>query len=352
MPSAASLSANTASMTDKEKSWAIAEDVARMAGVSRSAVSRTFTPGASVSAKTRMRVLEAAKTLNYHVDINARNMIRGRSTFVGVITSALVSPFRAQLLAPIAHHLSTRGLLPILMNADDPDQTGYALQMLLNYRIAGVIMTSGAPPLALAREYLERRVPVAMINRAPELEGADVINSDNVSGGALAARALFDSGVTRFAFVGPHTTHFGGRQRCGGFVDALASLGVRKSRVTLCNTLIASYEAGQLAARELFAAADTAPDGVFCATDMVALGFMDEARRTFGRRIPDDLRVVGFDDIQHAALDSYRLSTIAQNTDMLANSVVDMLSQRIADFSRPADVRIAPVAFVRRATTG
>ncbi|MFJ2992876.1 substrate-binding domain-containing protein [Pandoraea sp. NPDC087047] len=100
------------------------------------------------------------------------------------------------------------------------------------------------------------------------------------------------------------------------------------------------------------AAADTAPDGVFCATDMLALGFMDEARRAFGRRIPDDLRIVGFDDIQHAALDSYRLSTIAQNTDTLAHSVVDMLSQRIADFSRPADVRIAPVAFVRRATAG
>jgi len=339
-------------MTDKEKSWAIAEDVARMAGVSRSAVSRTFTPGASVSPKTRARVLEAAKTLNYHVDINARNMIQGRSTFVGVVTSALVSPFRAQLLAPIAHHLAARGLLPILMNADDPDQTSYALQRLLSYRIAGVIMTSGAPPLSLAREYIERKVPVAMINRAPELEGADVINSDNHAGAALAARELFDSGATRFAFIGPHATHFSGRQRCEGYVDALARLGVRKNRITLCNSTISSYEAGQLAAREVLADAATAPDGVFCATDMVALGFMDEARRTFGRRFPEDIRIVGFDDIQHATLDSYRLSTIAQNTDALAHSVVDMLTQRITDFSRAAEVRIAPVTFVRRATTG
>ncbi|WP_321817453.1 MULTISPECIES: LacI family DNA-binding transcriptional regulator [unclassified Paraburkholderia] len=339
-------------MSTKEKSWAVAEDVARMAGVSRSAVSRTFTPGASVSAKTRARVLEAARTLNYHVDINARNTIQGRSNFVGVVTSALASPFRAQLLTPIAHHLGTRGMLPILMNADDPDQISYALHVLLSYRIAGVIMTSGAPPLALAREYLDRQVPVAMINRVAELEGADLVNSDNAAGGALAARALFDSGALRFAFIGPQATHHGARQRCEGFLVGLANCGVRRARATVCNTTIVSYEAGQLAARELFAGSGEAPDGVFCATDMIALGFMDEARRAFNRRIPDDVRVVGFDDIQHAALDSYRLSTIAQNTDALAQGAVDLLAERIGDFSRPTQARVIPVSFVRRATTG
>lgn len=335
----------------KEKSWTVAEDVARMAGVSRSAVSRTFTPGASVSLKMRARVLEAARTLNYHVDINARNTIQGRSNFVGVVTSALASPFRAQLLTPIAHHLSTRGMLPILMNADDADQISYAMQILLSYRIAGVIMTSGAPPLAVAQEYIERQVPVAMINRAPELDGADLIQSDNAAGGKLAARALFDSGAIRFAFVGPHSTHDGARQRYAGFLTGLADCGVRKSSITVCNTSILSYEAGQMAARELFGKAG-APNAVFCASDVIALGVMDEARRAFNLGIPEDLKVVGFDDIQHASLDSYRLSTIAQNTDALAQGVVDMLAERIGNFSRPAQERVVPVSLIRRSTTG
>ena len=156
-------------MTDKEKSWATAEDVARLAGVSRSAVSRTFTQGASVSPKTKAKVLEAARELGYQVDINARNMIKGRSTFVGVVTSGLENPFRVKLLGPLAHCLGARGMLPILMNAEDPEQIAYSLQVLLSYRIAGVIMTSGAPSLALAREYLDRKIPVAMLNRAFEL---------------------------------------------------------------------------------------------------------------------------------------------------------------------------------------
>lgn len=122
--------------------------------------------------------------------------------------------------------------------------------------------------------------------------------------------------------------------------------------MTLCNTTIVSYEAGQLSARELLGGGRPLPDGVFCATDMIALGFMGEARRGFKLRVRDDLCVVGFDDIQHAALDSYRLSTIAQNTDALAHGAVELLAGRIGDFSRPAQARVVPVSFVRRATTG
>lgn len=337
---------------DKDKSWATAEDVARLAGVSRSAVSRAFTPGASVSGKTRALVMQAAEELGYQVDINARNMIQGRSSFVGVVTSGLDNPFRVKLLAPIAHYLGEHGMLPILMNADDADQIAHSLQILLSYRIAGVIMTSGAPPLALAREYVNRRIPVAMVNRAAELDGADVVNSDNNTGGRMAAERLVSGGATRFAFVGPHLSNFSGRSRCEAFVDALSGVRKRKGEVELCNTSTDSYESGQQAANTLLNRARGKPDGVFCATDMIALGFIDAARHRFQLRIPEDLRVIGFDDIQHASLDSYRLSTIAQNVQELARTTVQALVERMVDFDRPAQVRVVPVSLVERDTSG
>lgn len=336
---------------DKDKSWATAEDVARLAGVSRSAVSRTFTPGASVSPKTKALVMEAAQKLGYQVDFNARNMIQGRSSFVGVVTSGLANPFRVKLLAPLAHYLGEHGFLPILMNADDADQIAHSLQILLSYRIAGVIMTSGAPPLALAQEYLNRRIPVAMVNRAAELQGADVVNSDNDAGGRLAAQRLIEAGAKRFAFVGPHISNFSGKARCDAFVDALKGRPRRKGDVELCNSSTDSYESGQQAANTLLNRARGIPDGVFCATDMIALGFMDAARHRFGKRIPDDVRVVGFDDIQNAGLDSYRLSTIAQNVQDLSRQTVQVLVDRMMDFDAPQQVRVVPVSFVERDTS-
>lgn len=337
---------------DKDKSWATAEDVAKLAGVSRSAVSRAFTPGASISGKTKTLVMQAAEKLGYQVDFNARNMIQGRSSFVGVVTSGLANPFRVKLLAPLAHYLGEHGFLPILMNADDADQIAHSLQILLSYRIAGVIMTSGSPPLALAREYVNRRIPVAMVNRAAELDGADVVNSDNDAGGRMAAQRLIQSGVTRFAFVGPHISNFSGKARCDAFVDALKELPRRKGDVELCNTSTDSYESGQQAANALLNRSRGIPDGVFCATDMIALGFIDALRHRFQKRVPEDIRVVGFDDIQHAGLDSYRLSTVAQNVQELARHTVQVLVERMNDFDRPAQVRVVPVSFVERGTAG
>ena len=144
--------------TMSDKKWIKAEDVARLAGVSRSAVSRTFTPGASVSEKTRQKVLSAAEALGYQVNIIARTMITGSSNFIGIVTAGFDNPFRSKLLAPLVHQLALNGFMPLLMNADDPQQLAPSLKQLLSYHVAGVIITSGAPPLSLAEEYLARKM--------------------------------------------------------------------------------------------------------------------------------------------------------------------------------------------------
>ncbi|STU81560.1 LacI family transcriptional regulator [Klebsiella variicola] len=158
--------------TMSDKKWIKAEDVARLAGVSRSAVSRTFTPGASVSEKTRQKVLSAAEALGYQVNIIARTMITGSSNL-----SASSPPFRQpvsqQTAGALVHQLALNGFMPLLMNADDPQQLAPSLKQLLSYHVAGVIITSGAPPLSLAEEYLARKIPVTLINRHADLAGCD-----------------------------------------------------------------------------------------------------------------------------------------------------------------------------------
>ena len=135
-----------------------AHDVARHAGVSRSAVSRTFTPGASVAPHTRDKVLAAAQALGYQVNLIARTMNKGYSNFVGVVTAGFESPFRASLLSPITDALNKQGLMPLLMNADNPQQLEQSLHTLLSYQIAGVILTSASPPLSVVQHYLKHHL--------------------------------------------------------------------------------------------------------------------------------------------------------------------------------------------------
>lgn len=331
--------------------WITAADVARKAGVSRSAVSRTFTEGASVSPETRDKVQRAAEALGYQVNMLARGVIQRQSNLVGVVVKGFDDPFLQSLLGPITHHLALRSLAPLLMDASEPAQLATSLRHLLQYRIAGVILTSGTPPIQLAKEYLRLRVPVAMINRAPDLEGVDVVNSDHFEGGAVAARALLAAGARQLVFLGSEMATYSARMRGEGFVQTLAPA-VQRGDIVLRSVQAASatYAGGFDAARRLLAQAQSRPEGVFCANDVLACGLVDGARQLLGLRVPEDFQVIGFDDIPMAGLSAYALTTLHQDVNALAQGAVACLVERMAEPDMPRRTLLLPVALVARAT--
>lgn len=311
-----------------DKKWIKAEDVAKLAGVSRSAVSRAFTPGASVSPKTRAKVQAAAEALGYQVNIIARTMNTGSSNFIGIITSGFDNPFRSKLLAPLIHQLALHGFMPLLMNADDPQQLAPSLKHLLSYHVAGVIITSGAPPLELAEEYLARKIPVTLINRHAELPGCDRVSSDNALGGKLAAELLHAGQCREVGFIGENRDNFSTRQRYEGFIHHASGLAVTPH---FCET--GGYQSGFAAARRL-AAERPGLQALFCATDMLAIGAMDGLRADNPAAVLP--AIIGFDDIPQAEWQPYQLTTIQQDTTLLAYHSVEMLVSRIAKFNQPS----------------
>ncbi|WP_116138351.1 LacI family DNA-binding transcriptional regulator [Trinickia diaoshuihuensis] len=331
-----------------QKHWVTSSDVALRAGVSRSAVSRAFSPTASIAPETRERVMKAAQALGYQVNMIAREMNMQRSSMVGVVTAGFENPFRAKLLSHIITSLSGHALTPLVLNAEDPRQIQHSLEVLLSYRIAGMIMTSASPPVALARQYLKSRIPVTMINRAANLPGADVVLSDNVSGASNAVRMLTGAGAQQLIFVGPAKTSYSARARGAAFGRA-----IKRSRsgdaVFMGVHVSASddYESGVAAAHAIFAAAPR-PDGVFCSSDLLALGLIDTARHRYGLQVPGDVFVVGFDDIPASSYANYQLTTIRQDTQALANTAVDLLVDRIGTFPGDSRTRIVPVEAVVR----
>lgn len=338
-------------MDKKDKVHVTSVDVAKRAGVSRSAVSRTFTPGASVAPETRAKVMEAAQSLGYQVNILARSMNQGQSNLVGVVITGFTDPFRVALLGEITRCLSEHALVPLLMNAEDPERLSELLRILLSYQISGVIMTSGSPPTAVATEYLQRQVPVAMINRARDLKGVDVVNSDNKMGGELAAQALLDGGARKLAFVNTKASSFSGIARGKAFREHLRGAVERKQcQLGEWHTDAIGYAAGREAAEAMLGSPGR-PDGIFCATDMIACGVIDAARSTFKLRIPQDLQVIGFDDVPMAAMEAYALTTIRQDTAELARRAVAGLVERMKKFSMAGRLKEVPVTLVRRGTT-
>lgn len=321
----------------KPPTFVSAQKVAARAGVSRSAVSRTFTDGASVSEATRRKVLEAAGALGYHVNHLARGL-RERSNIVCLVVSDLTTPIRARLVDELTRKLQAAGKITMVINTEtDTQSLSLALRQTLNYRADATVVLSGTPPTSLVETCLANGQQVVLINRDDHLQGSSNLSVDNAVAGREAFFLLRRAGCTRLGLITStaRTASLVERERV--FVEAAHAEGLV---VTITAAGPTSYGSGFESARRLFSRSQS-PDGVFCVTDLLALGFMDAARHEFGLRIPDDLCVVGFDDIEQAGWASYVLTTFAQPLAAMAEHVVELLAH-------PADAPVGSAGPVGR----
>jgi DNA-binding LacI/PurR family transcriptional regulator len=319
------------------KLFVSAQEVAERAGVSRSAVSRTFTPGASVSADTRRRVLEAAEALGYHVNHLARGLMRNESGIVCLIVSDVATPYRSALLRELTSQLQNAGKIAMLINTDRSDgSVDRALRQALRYRADASIILSGLPDKSITQLCLRNGQRLVLINRDDDQPGPLMINLDDYEAAGRIATAFDRAGCARLAFANSEagTPSLMGRER--GFVAAAARLG---KEVIVERHGWTGYEAGKVLAQRMLTRAER-PDAVFCATDLLACGFMDAARHQFGIRIPEQLCIAGFDDIEQASWSSYDLTTFAQPVSMIAGHAVEWLSKADEEEGEGHSVRL------------
>lgn len=298
-----------------QKVFVSAQEVAERAGVSRSAVSRTFTSGASVSPKTRQKVLDAAEALGYHVNHLARGLMRNESGIVCLIVSEISTPYRSVLLRALTQELQNAGKIAMLINTDRSDgSVDLALRQALRYRADASIILSGLPDKSITDLCLKNGQRLVLINRDDDRDGPLRINLDDEAAAARIATAFQRAGCRRLAFANSMagTPSLMARER--GFVDAAGALGLE---VVVERFGPTGYESGRVLAQQLLTRQER-PDAVFCATDLLACGFMDAARHQFSVVIPGQLCVAGFDDIEQASWSSYQLTTFSQPVERIA----------------------------------
>lgn len=328
---------STDGTTTRNGSRATASDVACAAGVSMSAVSRVFTPGASVSARMRARVIAAAEKLDYMPNVLARSLMTQRTNLIGVIVANFKNPLYLTLLDHLTNALQARGLRTLLLNVSDGDDLEEMARMVLQYSIDGLVVAAGSISPHITEQCEKRRIPLVAVARRPRRARLHVVCADDVAGGRIAASRLLQSRHRQFGFVAGPPKASTTIERGKGFRAQIEEAGFEVAATAHAREY--SYEAGTEIAHELLNRPDR-PDAVFCASDLLAMGLMDVARYDYGLSLPDQLSVIGFDDVNLAAAASYRLSTIRQPLETMVQNTVDILSRRIDDWSEGWDTRL------------
>ena len=307
--------------------------VARRAGVSQSAVSRVFTPGASVSAKTAAKVREAALALGYRPNVLARAMITGRSRMIGLVVAYLENHFYPEVLEKLSNALQAEGYhVLIFMTSQTTGNIDAVVEEILDYQVDGIIMASVAMSSDLSSRCEAAGVPVVLFNRLQDNETLSGVASDNVAGGRKLARFLVAGGHRRIAHIAGWEGASTQRDRERGFLSGLAEAGQQ-----LAGRAVGDFRADRAkeAARTLFAGPDR-PDAVFVANDHMAFAVMDVLRFELGLDVPGDVSVVGYDDVTISAWPSYDLTTLRQPANRMVEATVRIMLSRIETPDMPA----------------
>lgn len=324
--------------------------MAERAGVSRSAVSRTFTPGASVAPETRRRVLLAAEELGYHVNQLARGLMLKESGIVCLVASDMATPYRGELIRALTEALQANGKIAMIINTDRSDSSvDLALRQTIRYRADASIVLSGMPDKSITRLCLQNGQRIVLINRDDEMEGPFRINLNDADAAKTAVIAFLRAGCRKLALANSTACTPSLMARESSFVETARAFGLDVAVERFGAT---NYESGKELARRLLTRADR-PDAVFCVTDLIACGFMDAARHEFSLRIPEDLCVVGFDDIEQAGWSSYDLTTFAQPVNEIAARAAHWLALPLDDPAQAPSVRIqVPIVWRRSVRRG
>lgn len=304
----------------QESSFVSAQQVADLAGVSRSAVSRTFTQGASVSNATRERVLQAAETLGYHVNHLARGLMNDSSNIVCIVAADIDAPYHGNFIESLTRLLQAEGKVAMIVNTTGSSGIESAMRLTLQYRADASIVLSGQPDRQIIENCINNGQRVIVVNRDEVAAGTQNINVSNRAAAREAFHMLQSAGCNCLAVV---TSDFGTpslRARETAFIEEARTAGLSVTTACVGPT---SYDTGRKAARQLFST-QSPPDGVFCVTDLLACGFMDAARAEFGIAIPDDLCVIGFDNIMQSEWSAYDLTTFRQPIEDIAAYMVSL----------------------------
>ncbi|MDH7488744.1 MAG: LacI family DNA-binding transcriptional regulator [Anaerolineae bacterium] len=325
------------------------KDIARAAGVSHSTVSRALADSPLVKEETRERIKQLAQEMGYSPHALARSLVTRRTQTVGVVVTTIADPFVSEIVRGLEETGQNHGYTIILCNSNaEPRRELAAVKALREKRVDGIIVTAsriGDLYLPLLEDF---GVPIVLINNQQTGKYVYSIGTDDLRGGQIATEHLLSLGHTRIAYIASPNNVRSSQARMDGYRAALEAAGI-----AFDPALVAEGDGRPAAAThatEHLLSRGVRPTAIFCYNDMTAIGTI-RALKKAGIRVPDDVSVVGYDDIPIVEYLDPPLTTIRQRKYDMGCMAMDMLLRLLNGAADVQDVTIEPTLVVRESTS-
>lgn len=319
-----------------------ARDVAAMAETSTAAVSRAFAANGVIAPVLRDRILRAAADLGYQPPAT-RAMARLTTGTITLVAGDLENPFYPMAVNALSQAILSRGRRMVLQPVLPGSDVDAVMEQVLAFPSDAVIVTSALMSSRIARACRDRRLPVVLFNRVQPDARMTAVTCDNCGGGRLVAQRFLESGRRRVALIGGKANTSTHLERTRGFLDRLD-----QAKVALTASVSGDYDyATSLQAARALLTNHPAPDAIFCVNDVMALAAIDAAR-ALCLSVPEDVAIIGFDDVSMAGWAAYGLTTVRQPIADMAAAAMDLVEAQLANPAAEGAIRVLPVELVLR----
>ncbi len=321
-------------------------DVALLAKVSRSAVSRTFTEGASVSDKMRKRVEKAADELGYSPNILARSLTTQRTKLIGLVSNNFDNPLFLQVFDLFTRGLQNIGLRPLLVNLTDETDPTHSVRMLRQYSVDGVIVATSELPAGFSRAFREAGIPIVhSFGRLTGTPDVHTVSIDDKQCGRMAAQTLVERGYKSLGFLGGPENVSVVQDRFAGFMDELS----KHPEITVSHSFADnhSFAAGRKEMFRLLQAPHA--EAYFCGDDVLSIGAIS-AIESSGLSVPGNIGIIGLNDMEISGWENINLTTIHQPITQIVGSSIELIGAVLEEPNRFPETRLFSCKVVERGT--
>ncbi|MFI3172550.1 MAG: LacI family DNA-binding transcriptional regulator [Eubacteriales bacterium] len=322
------------------------KDVARVAGVSQSTVSRVFNKSDAYGVKEEVRekVLQAAKEIGYSPNLVARGMISGKTNVIGLVVGDSLGPFYNRIVNEFVEKIQGIGKQCLVFKVPRQEQLRNITERVIQFQVEAVVITASAMTKVMAEAIVGNDIPVVLFNRFIPGVNINTVYVDPVEGAGMVAEHLAKKKHTNIGYI-QFTKETGEEQEKKiGFYSKLRQYGVNQIQE---ETSGYNYQEGYDAGLRLLKG-NNPPTAIFCTSDLIAMGVMDAARIELGLRVPEDVAVVGYDDIEMASWKAYQLTTIHQPVEEMISESIAMLERMVDGDKMPYVKMIKPELIERK----
>ena len=337
-------------MSEEKKSFnksVTSKDVARLAGVSQSTVSRVFntSSGYVVKDELKEKVLAAAREIGYSPNLVARGMINGKTNMVGLVVGDSLGPFYNTIINDFVEKIQGIGKQCLIFKVSRAERIDQIIERVLQFHVEVAVVTASAMTKVMTEEITRNDIPVVLFNRF--IPGTQVSTAyvDPLDGSRKVAEYLLEKGHTNIGYIHLKYEADEETEKRIGFYSALRQKQIYQiQEETSDYNYKEGFEAGLRMLRS-----ENRPTAIFCTSDLIAMGVMDAARYKLGLRVPEDLAVVGYDDIEMCSWSTYNLTSVRQPIEQLVDETIKIINYHMENEGdvKPIIKMIEPELMIR-----